>query len=164
MESDAVIHIDFDHAITPSRLVSALMDAGWGASDDGVISVLSPTIFGQMRNWKKLEGAGRLSFLNWAESHDKGKRGLGFSLVHQATGIGGPMTIGKGRRSLDWTIRGNVPYLFADCATVDVSKCLSIIFPAINLVSNGYFEVKAQVVVGEEESMGSPISRPVSSE
>lgn len=142
MEDNSVIHIEFCHVIAPSNLVRALIDTGWGAGSDGTISVLAPTFFGLTRVWTKLDNPGTSPLLKWAEAHDKGRRGLRFALTHKPSEIGGTMTIARGRRSLDWVIHGNIPYIFPDRIIVDVSKCLEIIFPAINSASKGCFEVE----------------------
>ncbi|MGR8934663.1 MAG: hypothetical protein ACU837_09785 [Gammaproteobacteria bacterium] len=142
------VDIKYYHPIiVPSSFFKSLMESGWqinvdGISHDDFTSAL-------LCDLKCVESRRRAYLWRWlkglvgGKSFDDSSGELVFSAVHQETGMGGSMIISEDRQSLHWVIQANIPYFLQNTVFVDFSKCLSIIFPAINSVGQGYFEINA---------------------
>ncbi|MGR8934664.1 MAG: hypothetical protein ACU837_09790 [Gammaproteobacteria bacterium] len=137
------INFDFSSPIVPSVLIKALLESGWGADEDGSISLLSREIHDSRDgDWKRIEEAAISYLLKWAMFSDRSDSILGFALTHQKTGIGGPIIIDEGRRSLAFIVQINIPRLFQHRNMIDFTKCFSIICPAINSIGLGIVRVE----------------------
>ena len=134
MSTEAGICFNFRDRVLPSSLVRALAESGWGCDLDGTIGLLSSDSFND-GEWETVACKDLSHLLRWAEPFDTVAGGLGFLIVHRASGIGGTMVMDQSRNSLSWGISVNIPHIDSDRMLVDFSKCLSLVWPAIKLAN-----------------------------
>lgn len=133
MSVDAGIIFYFTDRINPSGFVRALVDTGWGPDPEGEMSLFSPDVSKAPwdNDWETVTGVESSYLEKWAASFGESDREIGMYLFHRESGICGPFLIDADRRSLRWRPDANIPYIVPHRNMVDLSKCASIIFPAI---------------------------------
>lgn len=131
MSVDVEIRVSFSEEIVPSALLAGLIQTGWGLDLDGSLSILEPVSDGDA-DWEVVVGEDVSYLLQWAEGMDVLPGQFGFLVVHRPSEIGGVMIVDADRRSLMWGISVNIPRLFDERRLIDFSKCLEILWPALD--------------------------------